>query len=30
VIRERVPSRLAHWPQYQSGQWSYVEGFKPI
>jgi type IV secretion system protein VirD4 len=29
VIRERVPARLAHWPQYQSGEWSYVEGFRP-
>jgi type IV secretion system protein VirD4 len=30
VIRERVPTRLAHWPQYQSGEWSYVEGFRPV
>ena len=29
VIRERVPTKLAHWPQYQSGEWSYVEGFRP-
>lgn len=29
VIREAVPSHLAHWPQHQSGQWSYVEGYRP-
>ncbi len=30
VITEAVPDRLAHFPQYQqSGQWSYVEGFRP-
>lgn len=29
VIKERVPSRLAHWPQYQSGEWSYVAGYRP-
>lgn len=30
VIRERVPELLAHWPQYQSGEWSYVDGFCPV
>lgn len=30
VIRERVPAHLAHWPQYQSGEWSYVEGYRPF
>ncbi|NQY15566.1 MAG: type IV secretory system conjugative DNA transfer family protein [Henriciella sp.] len=30
VISERVPERYAHFPQYvQSGDWRYVEGFKP-
>nr|WP_321361401.1 type IV secretory system conjugative DNA transfer family protein [uncultured Hyphomonas sp.] len=30
VITEAVPECLAHFPQYQqSGQWSYVEGFRP-
>lgn len=29
VITERVPSHLSHWPQYQSGYWSYVEGYRP-
>jgi type IV secretion system protein VirD4 len=29
VIRERVPVRYAHLPQYQSGEWAYVEGFRP-
>jgi type IV secretion system protein VirD4 len=29
VITERVPACYAHLPQYQSGQWSYVEGFRP-
>jgi type IV secretion system protein VirD4 len=29
VIRERVPPHLAHWPQHQTGEWSYVEGFRP-
>ncbi len=30
VIRERVPARFAHLPQYQSGEWAYVKGYKPI
>lgn len=30
VITERVPFRLAHWPQHQSGEWSYVEGYRPV
>jgi type IV secretion system protein VirD4 len=29
VIRERVPSKYAHLPQYQSGEWSYIEGYRP-
>lgn len=30
VITERVPQRYAHLPQYQSGQWSFVKGYRPI
>lgn len=30
VITVRVPFRLAHWPQHQSGEWSYVEGYRPV
>lgn len=29
VIRERVDPRYAHLPQYESGYWSYIEGFRP-
>jgi type IV secretion system protein VirD4 len=29
VITESVPYPFCALPQYQSGQWSYVEGFKP-
>jgi type IV secretion system protein VirD4 len=29
IITERVPKQLADWPQYQSGDWSYVEGYRP-
>ena len=29
VITERVPEHLAHWPQYKSGFWSYVKGYRP-
>lgn len=29
IITEPVPDQLAHLPQYQDGQWSTVEGFKP-
>jgi len=30
VVTEPVPSKLAGFPQYQAGTWSYVKGFKPI
>ena len=30
VVTERVPAHLAHWPQYQSGKWSYIQGFRPV
>lgn len=30
VITETVPDQYADWPQYRSsGQWSYVQGFRP-
>ena len=29
VITERVPERFAHLPQYRSGQWSFVKGYRP-
>ena len=29
IITEPVPDALAGFPQYQSGKWSYVKGFKP-
>ena len=29
VITKRVPRRYAHLPQYASGTWSYVEGYRP-
>ena len=29
VITERVPEKYADLPQYQSGQWSFIEGFRP-
>ena len=29
VITERVPTVFAHFPQYQNGYWSYVEGYRP-
>ncbi|KCZ89728.1 type IV secretory system conjugative DNA transfer family protein [Hyphomonas jannaschiana] len=29
VITEPVPSKLAHYPQYAAGIWSYVEGYRP-
>ncbi len=29
VITERVPPEFAHLPQYASGTWKYVEGFRP-
>lgn len=30
VMTEPVPGKLASFPQYQSGTWPYVEGFKPL
>lgn len=29
VVTERVPQKYAHLPQYQSGEWSYIEGYRP-
>lgn len=29
LITERVPSEHAHLPQYESGTWSYIEGYRP-
>lgn len=29
IVRERVPERFAHLPQYESGYWSYIEGYYP-
>lgn len=29
VIREPVPAALSHLPQYQSGEWSYLDGHRP-
>jgi len=29
VITAPVPERYSHYPQYQSGTWSYVQGHKP-
>ena len=29
VIEERVPSALAHLPQYADGTWRYVQGYRP-
>jgi type IV secretion system protein VirD4 len=29
VVTERVPTRFSHFPQYQSGEWSFVEGYRP-
>lgn len=29
IITEPVPAQFAHFPQYQSGMWSYVDGFRP-
>ncbi|WP_339715402.1 type IV secretory system conjugative DNA transfer family protein [uncultured Sneathiella sp.] len=29
VITEPVPAQLAQYPQYASGTWSYVEGYRP-
>lgn len=30
VVTERVPARYASLPQYQSGEWSYVAGYRPL
>lgn len=30
VVRESVPADLAHWPQHQSGEWSYISGHRPV
>lgn len=29
VVRESVPTDLAHWPQHQTGMWAYPEGYRP-
>lgn len=29
VVSERVPPRYRALPQYQSGQWSYIKGYRP-
>lgn len=29
VVEESVPESLAHLPQYSSGRWRYVEGYRP-
>lgn len=29
VIREHVPKKYAHLPQYADGYWSYIQGFRP-
>ncbi|MBL1419275.1 MAG: type IV secretory system conjugative DNA transfer family protein [Alphaproteobacteria bacterium] len=29
VITEPVPQEFAHYPQYASGEWKYIEGFRP-
>lgn len=29
VIREAVPPEFAHFPQYQNGEWAFVEGYRP-
>ena len=29
IVEESVPDRLAHLPQYASGYWRYVSGFRP-
>ncbi len=30
VITEAVPDRFANLPQYQSGQWSFIQGYRPF
>lgn len=29
IVTEPVPDAFAHYPQYESGQWSYVRGYRP-
>ncbi len=29
VITEAVPKKFAHFPQYDAGSWSYVQGYRP-
>lgn len=29
VITERVPEEFAHYPQYESGNWSFIKGYRP-
>jgi type IV secretion system protein VirD4 len=29
VIREAVPERFKDFPQYASGEWSFIEGYRP-
>jgi type IV secretion system protein VirD4 len=29
TVTEPVPDRLAHLPQYRSGTWSYIKGYRP-
>jgi type IV secretion system protein VirD4 len=29
VITERVPAEFAHYPQYESGDWSFIKGYRP-
>lgn len=29
VMTQSVPAHLAHWPQHQSGAWSFIEGYRP-
>lgn len=29
VIREAVPPEFAHFPQYQHGEWAFIEGYRP-
>ena len=30
VVTEAVPDELAGFPQYRSGTWSYVTGYRPL
>jgi len=29
VLREPVPTRYGHFPQYRDGYWSFIEGYRP-